>query len=222
MYIYGFYKDLGRRAFGIFTGEVTLESLQVESKRNFRAMILGDFSCADMQTAIVYTLIAKPIPYDYRFGKTYLFSSIKHVPYWMFPPKPYMWSKIAAGTEFQRGKGSYAPQIAGGWSTRIYGLAGEVMLNFGPIGVPFAFAVWGYLVGRFRRNLLARYTTDAFLLLVPIFINLAFITLAGDSDNLVYFLIDKIMIPFLVVRMMCTKQTFLVSGGEIIPQEAEL
>jgi hypothetical protein len=222
MYIYGFYKTLGRRAFGLFTGEATLESLQAESKRSFRGVLLGDLTKSDIQAAIVYTLVAKPLEYDYRFGKTYLFSSIAHVPYWILPHKPYMWSKIAAGTEFQNGKGYYDPHTPGRWSTKIYGLAGEAMLNFGLIGIPFAFAVWGYLVGRFRRNLLSRYTTDAFLFLVPILINLAFVAVAGDSDNLCYFFVDKIMIPLLVVRMMCTKRIFWVSGGEVIPQETEL
>jgi hypothetical protein len=222
MYIYGFYKVLGRQVFGLFTGEVTIESLAAESKRNFRTMLLGDFSRADMQAAIAYTLVARTRDYDYRFGKTYLFSTIAYVPYWMLPPKPYSWSKVAAGTEIQRGKGSYAAHVPGQFSTRVYGLAGEAMLNFGLVSVPFAFAVWGYLVGRFRRNLLARYPTDAFFFLVPIFINLAFATLVGDSDNLIYFLIDKIMVPFLVVRMMCTKQTFWAFGGEVIEQGSEL
>lgn len=223
MYIYGFYKTLGRRAFGLFTGEATIESLVAESKRSFRAMLLGDFSRADIQAAITYTLAAKTRDYDYRFGKTYLFSSIAYVPYWMFPgAKPRAWGKIAAGTEIQHGKGFWDPY--GKWrrSKRVYGLAGEAMLNFGPIAIPFAFAVWGYLVGRFRRKLLARYPTDAFFFLVPIFINLAFIALIADSDNLMYFLVDKIMVPFLVVRMMCTKQTFWVFRGEVIEQGSEL
>ncbi|MHC4790744.1 MAG: hypothetical protein ACYS8Y_04800 [Planctomycetota bacterium] len=216
MHIYGFYKSLGRQAFGLFTGEMSMETLKAESGRTFRSMLLGALSRADIQPAITYTLVAKTRDYDYRYGKTYLFSSIAYVPYWMLPPKPYIWSKEAAGTEVQRGKGSYDRYLPGKRSTRVYGLAGEAMLNFGPIAIPFAFAVWGYLVGCFRRKLLSRHSTDAFFLLVPIFINLAFIILVGDSDNLAYFLIDKIMIPFLVVRMMCTKQTFWVSSGKVI------
>jgi len=222
IYVYGFYKTLGRQAFGLFTGEATIESLAAESKRSFQGMLLGDLTRADIQAAFTYTLVAKTREYDYRFGKTYLFGLIAYVPYWMLPPKPYIWSKEAAGTEVQRGKGSYDRYVPGRRSTRVYGLAGEAMLNFGLIGVPFFFAIWGYLIGRFRRKLLARYPTDAFLFLVPIFINLAFVTLVADSDNLMYFLIDKIMIPFLVVRMMCTKQTFWVSGGEVIEQGSEL
>lgn len=221
MQIYAFYKSLGLRAFGLFTGKISMETLKAESGRTFRGMLLGDLTRADIQAWIVYALVAKPFDYDYRFGKTYVYSSIAYVPYWMFPPKPRAWGKIAAGTEVQRGKGAY---LFAKWrrSKRVYGLAGEAMLNFGFISIPFAFAVWGYLVGRFRRNLLSRYTTDAFLFLVPIFINLAFIALAGDSDGLMYFTIDHIMVPFLVVRMMCTKQTFWVSGGEVIEQGSEL
>jgi len=222
MYIYGFYKTLGRQSFELLTGAETIENLQVESKRTFKGMLLGDLSRTDIQAAIVYILQGKPYQYDYRFGKTYLYSAVAYVPYWIFPDKPHSWSKNAAGTEVQRDKGSYDPYTPGKKSTRVYGLAGEAMLNFGLFGIIPLFALWGYFTGRFRRKLLARHSTDAFLLLVPIFINLAFITLAGDSDNFVYFLIDKIAVPFVVVRMMCTKQIFFVVDGNIVEQMGEV
>lgn len=221
MYLYAFYKIVGRRAFGIFTGEVTLKTLEAESKRNFRTMLLGDLSRADIQAMILYTLVAKPIDYDYRYGKTYIFSSIGYIPYWILRHKPYGWGKIAAGTEIQRGKGVFVPFDPARSSSRVYGMAGETMLNFGLIGIPIAFSIWGYLIGRFRRKLLARYSGDAFFFLIPVFINLAVFTLISDSDNVAFFLIDKIAISLIVVRMMCIKQTFWVSGGERFVEEGE-
>ncbi len=90
-------------------------------------------------------------------------------------------------------------------SSRIYGLAGEAVLNFGPVSVPIVFIPFGFLVGRVRRWQRSLEPGDARLLLVPLFVNLCFVVLTCDSDNSLFFLIKNGAIPWLVIMVGSTR-----------------
>jgi hypothetical protein len=86
-----------------------------------------------------------------------------------------------------------------GAASNVYGLAGEAMLNFGPVAGLGSFAVLGYLVGRFRRFLMQLPPLDMRWILVPLGSYLCVTALVGDSDNFVYALIKEGFVPFLIV-----------------------
>jgi len=65
-------------------------------------------------------------------------------------------------------------------------LAGEAMLNFGPIAVPFAYGIFGLVVGILQRFLNTLRYGDTRLLLYPFLVNSCFSILQGDSDNLLF------------------------------------
>src|SRR5262249_45381155 len=95
------------------------------------------------------------------------------------------------------GKGTFEPEVSE--STRVYGLAGETLLNFGPIAVPFAFVPWGLVVACLRRAATGWQPRDARFLLYPLLVAFALCMLFQDVDNLLFFLIKNGTVPLLVV-----------------------
>ncbi len=207
MYIYGFYKNLGTRVFELFRGVTTIESLSLESKRTFSGMLIGDLSRSDVQPAQLYVIVEKPWHYRYRWGSTYITSVIPLIPRMLWPTKPSDCGKVISGTEMTFGPETYQKKrLLGDYmrSTRIFGLAGEAMLNFGIAGVLPAFFVWGYIVGRIRRRIQSYRFGDTRLLTAPFLISLCFLSLINDMDNLVAVTLFKFLIPALVMYLIST------------------
>ena len=93
----------------------------------------------------------------------------------------------------------------GSRSTQLYGLAGEAMLNFGLLGIPPAFAVWGYIVGRIRRRLYSYRSGDLRLLMTGFWMLFCFMMLLADMDILVWFCISLYIIPATLIFLITDK-----------------
>ena len=105
--------------------------------------------------------------------------------------------KVQEGTEAQSGVGSYDEEK---WvSSEVYGLAGETMLNFGPLAVALAYLAFGVVVGRLQRVHSRLRPGDARLLAYPFVLNLCFSALHADSDNLVFRLVKDGLVPGILV-----------------------
>jgi hypothetical protein len=142
-------------------------------------LLLGDLARSDTDAFVLHNLVKDPGDYDYRWGLTYAGAFAILIPRNFWPDRPQF--KVDAGTEAQFGKGALSD------STRVYGLSGEALLNFGPWGVAPMFAIFGGLVGWYRKKLISWDRMDARILLAPFF---AILFLAGfvyDSDNVVFF-----------------------------------
>jgi hypothetical protein len=177
MYFYGFYKEQGRAGLEVLRSPAMW--LQPKGyQRDFKGMLLGDLARADVDAFILHNLMKDPDDYDYRWGLTYAGAFAVLIPrnFWPGRPEP----KVDAGTEAQLGK------VTRWRSSRVYGLAGEALLNFGPFGVPCMFALYGVLLGWHRRKLQSWDATDSRLFLAPFFAMLFVGGLVGDSDNLVF------------------------------------
>ncbi len=177
MYFYGFYKEQKRASLEILRSP----AMWLEPKgyqRDLKYLLLGDLARSDSDAYILRNLIKDPGDYNYRWGLTYVGALAILIPKNLWPDRPDF--KIEAGTEAQLGK-------ATPWrSLRTYGLGGEAMLNFGPWGVPPMFALYGGVLGWYRRKLKSWAPSDSRMLLAPFFSILFAIVLVGDSDNLVY------------------------------------
>ena len=101
---------------------------------------------------------------------------------------PFHYGKLAAGTEAVYGLKARSRAEAG---TKVYGLAGEAMLNFGVIGVPIAFTAFAVILGYYRKKLLTMTDGDARLLIAPLLTLLAVSAIGGDTENIVFSLIKK-------------------------------
>jgi hypothetical protein len=197
MYFYGFYKEQGRRGFEVIRDP----KLWVNPRgyqRDLQGMFLGDLARADTTAYILHNLVVSPQEYDYRWGLTYAGGLAILIPtnFWADRPK----FKVAAGTEAQLGKRSQ-------WeSSRVYGLNGEAMLNFGPLGIPPMFALFGAALGWYRKKYRSWDMKEARLLLAPFFTILFVIGFVGDSDVLVFGAVTQGALPVACVYLASRKQ----------------
>jgi hypothetical protein len=191
MYLYGFYKDRGTDAVDVVDSpEIWLEHQQ-GYQRDLKSMFLGDLARADTDAYLLHNLIKDPEDYDYRWGLTYLGGLSILMPRNFWPDRPEF--KVEAGTEAQVGR------MAIWRSSRVYGLAGEALLNFGPLGVPPMFALFGALLGWYRRKLHSWEAMDSRLLIAPFFAVLFILGLVMDSDNIVFAAVTKGALIFVAI-----------------------
>ena len=189
MYLYGFYKNAGTQAVTTLTEGGSLSDLEEDTGRTFRGMLIGDLSRTDVQSYSLFKL--KNSKYDLRWGKTYLSALSRSIPSWVWPNRPLDSEKVVAATELFKGPGEYIPGDLFRNSSKVFGLAGEAMLNFGVWSAPIPFALWGFLVGRYRRVLLTWHVTDVRRFLAPLITLLLFMTLFSDLENTISTFIGK-------------------------------
>ncbi len=196
MYLYGFYKSAGLDSIQALESTDARVALEESTGRDLKSTLLGDLARSDIQSFLVYRITSSTSDYVYAMGRTYLSAVSILIPRSIMERQP---NKSKEGTEVQHGMGSYIPVE---WeSSKVYGLAGEAMLNFGPAGVPFAFLVWGLLVGRIRGFIASLNPSDPRLLIAPLLINLGIVVLVGDLDNDIFYLIKNGFLPMMVLVM---------------------
>lgn len=208
MYLYGFYKDMGAQATQAFESSDNRAQMEQRTGRTSQALALGDFGRADVQSFILYRLMNDESDFSYALGRTYLGSVSILIPQTVMPDRPD--TKVKEGTDIELGSGAYVPGVL--WSSRVYGLAGEAMLNFGPLAVPIAYALFGLIIGWFRNTVSTLLPGDSRFLLVPFGVYLCVAALAGDSDNLIFGLVKDGFLPLLVVVVCSARLKLFVHG----------
>jgi hypothetical protein len=203
MYIYGFFKTGGLEAVNTaLQGQEARANLEETSGRSWESLVLQDLGRSDTQAFLLYRIMHPNSDYEYAWGRTYLPALTMLIPSVIMPDKPP--EKTKEGTEIQYGKGTYDPKF---WSSsKVYGLAGETMLNFGPYVIPLAFILLGIVVGKVRRWLLTWSVGDHRLLLLPMLVNFCFIILVGDTDNYIFFLFKNSGMATLVIFLSCDRR----------------
>lgn len=199
MYAYGFYKAAGTKSFQAIEDTQARTEIRESSGRDFESVLLGDLSRADVQ-AYIFDRVWRPSDvtnsdYQYAWGRTYLGAMALFVPEAIWPNRPI--HKVKEGTEIIFGMGTYQPGET--WSSKIYGLSGETMLNFGVLGVPFAFAIFGLIVSLTRRFLMTLTVGDTRLLMYPYLVTFCALVLTADSDNLMVYIVQQGAFPLLMV-----------------------
>lgn len=203
MYFYAFYKSMGKNATEAYTASAEdREYLEKKTNKTAKGLLLGDFGRADLQAYILFRAVTDSKDLDYAKGRTYLAALSLWIPRSIMPNRPD--SKLREGTEFQYGSG-YDPNYP---SSRVYGIATESILNFGPFAAPFAYGVLGLFVGWFRRAVNRFRSGDARFLLVPLVVYECMSVIGGDSDNLVFGLAKNGFLPVLVVILCTVKRRF--------------
>ena len=106
--------------------------------------------------------------------------------------------KMRESSEIRFGEGAFE---AGLVSRFVNGLAGEAMINFGPLGVPPAFLIYGILLAGLHRFVMGLDPGDARVLLAPFAVLLAIVLLASDLDNALWFTCKVAALPALFVYL---------------------
>jgi hypothetical protein len=198
MYAYGFYKSYGADAWLAWRDPAVRERMASESQRGLESTILHDLARSDIQAFLLYRLWATDSgsDYEYAWGRSYLGTAAMLIPSRFWPDRPP--AKTLEGTEALFGKSTYTSR---NYATFAYGLAGETMLNFRPMMVPFAYALFGLFVGGLRRWASGIGPHDARILLLPFVVSLALFFLVWDSDVTLYYIITTGLVPLLLVAI---------------------
>lgn len=209
MYAYGLFKGAGLDSLDSLHTSEGRETLAAETGRPLESTILDDLGRSDVHAYLLYRLTASDSDYEYAWGRTYAVAPAIFVPRSRWPNRPPNMAK--EGTDAQFGMGTYEPVAAE--SSRVYGLAGEAMLNFGPIGVPFAFLAWGLAVSYVRRRPAAWAKGDARFLLYPLAVVVAFSALFQDMENQLFFVVKNGAVPFVLIWLATRIDTSSVPVG---------
>jgi hypothetical protein len=206
LYFYGFYKARGIEALLLLKeGKITSLIEETKHQRNLPLLLLEDLSRTGLQSLILNRLMERPTDYHLRWGSTYLSAILSIIPSKLRPFS--LPGKVEAGTEILYGS---APGALRGYrSSRVYGLAGEAMLNFHIPGMLMAYLLWGILLGRYRKWVKILKKGDSrFLLVGFLSIVLTLIIPIGDADNL----LPSYLPPFLILTIF----TFMVSVRKVL------
>lgn len=196
MYLYGFYKSVGRGAVDIFTGARTVSELSGETGRDLPVLLLGDLGRADIQALTLERVRGDTAPLGY--GVTYLGDIASLLPGDLAAGIP---DKVHAGTDILYGTGTYD---AGNRSSRIYGITGEATLNFGVAGAVCAFLPFAWLVRWSRACHRRARSPDGSLglrVLAPVLPIALLVTLTSDLDNVIWFVANHAAVIVAVVLL---------------------
>lgn len=205
MYITVFYKEVGTDFLSVFTGRTSFATLEENTGRTFDDVLLGDLSRSNVQAFMIYQLsdAGNGLNYQYAHGETYLSALLLPVPESILSVE--LTSKIDAGTEVLQGG---SESILGDQpESRVYGIAGEALLNFGLWAIPIAFLVLGMIVGWAQVWRAGLASTDSRLLLAPFVSVLAFYPLVWDLDNVLVFATQYGLIPVALVVLTSQKKS---------------
>lgn len=213
LYIYGFYKSAGVEVARIIRNPEAIRELEEETGRTMQRVLLNDLARSDIQAFILYRMSSPGSDYEYGFGRSYVGDISVVVPTIILPFE--VPSKVKEGTEIQYGEGSYNSDTLR--STRIYGLTGEAMLNFGPFIAPFAFALLGiiiYMLNRLLNGLSLLGTLDSRYFLFPFLVVVSLLFLSADLDNVIFFMVKDGLLPTLLI-FICSKRTPWRTGAAL-------
>ncbi|MFG1951496.1 hypothetical protein [Micromonospora sp. NPDC048830] len=195
MYGYGLYKSAGPNVLAVANGTRSVEEVSSATGRDLPTLLTGDFGRADVQAVVLDRHLhgeAEPV-----LGSTYLNAMTLLLPDALLPYHPV--SKVEVGSVLL-----YGPTILESEhrSSKVYGLAGEAIINFGPVGGLLSFAVLGLVVRAVRRYYLnAVHRPDlAPKLLAPMAWTLVGIV-SADLDNVVFFQL-KYALPLVAVVLL--------------------
>ncbi|PZE20475.1 hypothetical protein [Paenibacillus xerothermodurans] len=196
MYIYGFYKAAGLDGLSAFLqGGTARQAVESQNNRGLETTLLGDLGRTDVQAYLLYQAFHNT-SYEYALGRTYVGTLCLLIPSFIWQDRPQ--TKVKEGTQilYEIESSSYTGSIT---SSRIYGLAGETLLNYGWAAIPFSFILLGIYVRRIRCLLLKLKQCDARLLVYPFLMTTCLLLLGSDSDNMLFIFIKNGFLPFLVI-----------------------
>jgi len=198
VHLYDFYKKLGIRGFEAFYSKEARESMAYERRTTLLTTLTGDLARADLQAYMLYRLKTHGGEYQYTWGGTYAMAVLTFIPraIWRNKPNP----KPFAGALLLTGQKVH--------STRVFGLAGEGMLNFGYYGIVPPFFVVGLMLGWFRKKIATMEPYDARFFLIPVLLMLFQGTIVGDMGLWVYGTLRLGMLPFVLVYFSSTRTAF--------------
>ncbi|HEY2389518.1 MAG TPA: hypothetical protein VGK30_21390 [Candidatus Binatia bacterium] len=185
-FVYSFYKGAGREGLSsALSGTGGLAQAEQRTGRDFGWLLLGDLARADIQMEELWTMYDANPEYELKLGGTYVGAAL-FIPRSIWPTRPR--GAQEAYAELQDGR--IAVRDGDVPNSRVFGLTGETLLNFGWAGVPIAYAVFGILIGTVRRFIDSLRPGDARHLFVPLAVLLITALYLLDLSQVVFMLLQ--------------------------------
>lgn len=190
LYLYGFYKAEGTKALEAIGQGTSFSELSSDTGRDMRSVLLGDLGRADVQALLLQRQSEERAPVAH--GLTYMGDLTFLVPDALGLGR--IPDKIDAGTDMLYGPDTHTPDFQ---SSYVYGLGGEAVLNFGPVGVVLAFLPLGLVIrgaASFYRRCLASPQAPGVALVAPGLSLACALVLTSDLDNVTWFLLNYVFV----------------------------
>jgi hypothetical protein len=175
----------------------------VEKYNDPYLFIVGDLGRADIQAPLISRYIAGTFTPNYK-GETYLAAASLLLPQSMRPD--WLRTKVQIGAQVQFEEGGFIAAYRGVamldgeiYSSRIYGLLGESLINFGWIGPPLVFLLFGY-ISRLALVRATNFQSWQRLLTAPYFAVLPIYFLFYDFDNVIVQTVTVWLMPLIIVE----------------------
>jgi hypothetical protein len=206
MYIYGFYKVSPQTFLTAMTSSESRSNIAEDSGRSLDGVLLGDLERSDIQAYLLFRIMQGGSQVEYAKGKTYVDAVLNFIPRAISSYRPP--GKLLYGTNAMFGEGAY---VEGRFvSTKVYGLAGEAMLNIGLYGIPIAFFVLGMGVGSIRALSKRIEPWDSRQYALPILSLLCVVALSSDFDNIIYTFLQHGLMPGVLIWCASSKKAYAV------------
>lgn len=211
LYVMGFYKVLGSDFGRILEDPAQLMQFEQETGRTFQGALIEDLSRANVQAYMLHNFAQSQWDdFPYARGRTYFAGYTTIIPRAIWTDKPP--TKVMEGTLALSGMGSYLPGV---WtSSRVYGLMGEGMLNFGVYLAPLMFITLGLLVGLVRRWLYKLHPFDIWRMWIPFLVLFCVTYIISDSDNNSTSFAFRMLVPGITL-LLGSKLVFVDSAGHL-------
>lgn len=173
---------------------------RAHSMRGPQSLLLGSIGRTTGNALLISRIWRPGSDYRYALGETYLHAISPAIGH------GHIGSRRQWATDALFGMGTYQG-LDGPHTKRVFGIIGEAMLNFGPMAIPFAVALFG-LVVRATRSAWQTWPAsgDARVLLLPAVILLGLQFLAMDLVNVKRYAIQHLLLPFVLVHI-CSRKT---------------
>lgn len=201
IFVYGIYKGTGEGVLSAFESKESYEDIVEDSGRGISTVLLGDLSRSGVQAFILYRLAESPDEYTLAMGRSYIGDLSILIPKRIYPSRPP--TKVKEGTDIIHGDGAFERYDY--VSSRIYGLTGEFMLNFGYYFASITFVILAILIAFVHSLCYNLPSNDSRYLLYPFLVIVCFLLLVQDLDNLVFGVVKNLAIPFIVVYLSSEK-----------------
>lgn len=199
MSTYALYKSYGADA---FSGEYSLDDTNRFEGNPYVSMIINDFSRSSLntyQTSQYY----EENNYSIKYGETYL-QSLSMI----FPPLKnmfYGYNKDAAGYELYHNT-KINPRLDDYYNSRVFGLYGEGILNFGPLFSTLLIFLFGFFVSRINSFTFSLSYDDARLFFIPFITNMCMVLMISDSNNIIFFIMKNLLMVLVLFILITEKR----------------
>ena len=196
--MYKFYKQGGTEAVNAYT-RGTLDV--TEDKFNFGVwdMLLTDFARGDIQPYLIYRY--DNVKYEPKMGGTYIGGLLHLFPGFMVDKESLVTKKTAA-TELLYG---YNGQAMGFYTTRIFGLLGEYILNFGYYTAFLIYLPLAFFIARLDRWVYSLTPNDVRNFIVPLWILFVVFLFSADLDNTIFFFMKRMLLVIVMLLLVSNK-----------------